>query len=269
MIRRKTIVGLCLLCALAASALAAQGASASKGTTAFTCKKTEKGGAGFSKAHCKAADAVGSGAAYEHVAVAEGTQTEISGTNAKTSSNTESTQAVKLKNTLAGVTYEISVGKVSGIGSVTNARDSETGEHYVHGAAIVSFEELTINPATCSVEGGKITSKELVVTTKGQGDFVKFAPAVAGGQLTEYTLVGAECGLNATWKVYGTIKCPADGATITCTHNTLTSEKTLREGNPTTGAITGIEGSMTLSAKDPTAGDKEFTALSPTTVETP
>ncbi|HSS33845.1 MAG TPA: hypothetical protein VLL27_11245 [Solirubrobacterales bacterium] len=266
MTRRKTIVGLCLLCALAASALAAQGASASKGTTAFTCKKTEKGGAGFSKAHCKAADAVGSGAAYEHVAIAEGTQTEISGTNEKTGSNTESTPSVKLKNTLAGVTYEVNVGKVSGLGTVTNAKDPETGEHYVHGTAKVTFEELTLNPSSCKVEGGKITSKELKVTTKGQGDFVKFEPA-EGNVLTEYTITGCP-ELNATWKMYGTVKCPADGATVICTHNTLTSEKTLREGSPV-GAISGIEGSMTLSAKDPTAGDKEFTALSATTVETP
>ncbi|HSS33844.1 MAG TPA: hypothetical protein VLL27_11240 [Solirubrobacterales bacterium] len=255
---RRTIVGLCMLCALAASAFAAQGAVA-KGTTAFTCKKTEKGGAGFSKAHCKAADAVGSGAAYEHVAIAPGTTTEISGTNSGTGSNTESTVPVKLKNTQNGVTYEIQAGKVSGIGSVTNAVEGE--EHYVHGVAVVTFEELTLNPGSCEVEGGKITSKELKVTTKGQGDFVKFEPA-AGSVMTEYTLKGCSpASLNGVQEVTGSIKCPADGATISCTHNATTELGTLKERT----FKSGVEGSMTLKAKDPAAGDKEFTALSVTT----
>jgi len=40
MASRKTIAGLCLLCALGLSAFAAQSASAAvAGTTAFTCKK--------------------------------------------------------------------------------------------------------------------------------------------------------------------------------------------------------------------------------------
>jgi len=264
MTARRNTVGLCMLCALAISAIAAQGAVASKGTTAFTCKK-ESGGAGFNKAHCKDADKVASGATYKHVAVAEGTTTQISGTNAGTGSNTESTSSVTLKNTLAGVSYEVEVGEVSGSGTVTNAKDPESGEHYVHGTATVTFSKLTFNPGTCEAVGGKIESKKLRVTTKGLGDFVKFEP-FEGTILTEYTIKGCP-ELEGTWKMYGTVKCPADGATITCSHNTMTSEKTLREGSPI-GSVSGIEGSMTLSARVLESAE-EFTPLSTTTVETP
>ncbi len=266
MTRRRTTVGLCLLCALALSAFAAQGAAASKGTTAFTCKKTEKGGAGFKAAHCKPGDAVGSSAAFEHVAVAEGTTTEISGTNKNTGSNTEQTTVVKMRNTQTGVDYEIQAGKVSGVGSVTNAKDPETGEHYVHGTFVVTFEEVVVTkPSGCKVEGGSIVSKEMKATSKGQGDFLKFEPAT-GTALTSYNLTGCSSeGINGTQEVTGTIKCPLEGATVTCTHNSVTEQGTLKER----GFKTGIDGTMTLSAKDPAAGDKEFTPLSATTVETP
>jgi hypothetical protein len=270
MTRRRTIVGLCFLCALAAGAVAAQGAVASKGTTAFTCKeKKEKGGVGFSKAHCKPGDAVGSGAAFEHVAVAEGTTTELSGTNSKTGSSTESTTAVKLRNTQAGgVDYEIVAGKVSGVGSVTNARDLTTGEHYVHGTAVVVFEEVAVTKPSgkgCKTKEAKIESKLLKATTRGQGDFLNFEPA-EGSVMASYTLEGCVPeSLNGVQEVTGSIKCPVDGATVTCTHSETTALGTLKER----GFKSGIEGTMTLSAKDSAAGDSVFTPLSATTVETP
>ncbi len=267
MTRHRTIAGLCMLCALAFSAFAAQSASAaSKGTTAFTCKKTEKGGAGFKAAHCKPGDAVGSGASFEHVAVAEGLTTEISGTNKNTGSNTESTTPVKLRNTQAGVDYEIEASKVSGVGSVTNAKDPATGEHYVHGVAVVTFEELVITKPSgkgCKVKEAKITSNELKATTKGQGDFLNFEPAT-GTVMTSYTLEGCTVtSLNGVQEVTGSIKCPVDGATITCTHSETTTLGTLKER----GFKSGIEGTMTLSAREKGAG--EYTPLSVTTVETP
>ena len=51
--RRRAVVGLCMLSALLISAFAAQGAAATKGTTAFTCQ--EKAGGTFTDAHCKTA----------------------------------------------------------------------------------------------------------------------------------------------------------------------------------------------------------------------
>jgi len=95
MIRLKTLIGACVVCALVLSAVVAQSASA-VGTTGFTCKeKKEPGGAGFSDAHCKSE--VATGAKFEHVAIPEGTQTEGRVTNEKTASETTaSTVAIRV-----------------------------------------------------------------------------------------------------------------------------------------------------------------------------
>lgn len=264
---RRTIVGLCMLCALVVCALAAQGANASKGTTAFTCKKAATEGAGFKKAHCTPNDAVGSKAEFQHVAIAEGTTTEISGTNSNTSSNTEQSTTVQLKHPVTGINYEIQAGKVSGLGSVTNAVDPVTKEHYVHGTFVVTFEEIVITQpggGVCSISGGSIKSVEMTATTKGQGDFVLFQPK-EGSQLTEYTIVGASCpeAIKGTYKTTGSVKCPLEGATVVCSHNATTELGTLINR----GGVTGIEGKMTLSARE--FKEEALTATSVTTVETP
>lgn len=251
-----------MLCALAFSAIAAQGASASKGTTAFTCKKTGAGGS-FTKAHCKAADA-GAGE-YSHVEVAEGTTTEISGVNTTTGGEKP---AVRLHNVQAGVEYEAIANGLSGTGWVTNAKDPGTGEHYVHGEMEVQLSELTITkPAGkgCKIKEGSINSKSLKATTKGQGDFLKFEPA-EGTVMTEYSVEGCSiAGLNGTYSVTGSFKCPIDGATINCSRTETTAQGTLSEK----GQKSGVEGTMTLTAKDPKEGGGEYTPLSATTVETP
>jgi hypothetical protein len=262
---RKTSIGLCLLCALAVSAFAAQSASAITGTTAFTCKKTAKGGVGFSAAHCATGDAVASGASFEHVAIEEGLKTELSGTNANTASGTTAAGQIKLKNNLSGIEYEIVAAKVSGIGSVTNQK-AANGEHYVHGTAVVVFEEVVITkPAGkgCKVGEAKIESNLLAATSQGQGDTLKFQPA-EGTALTSYNIEGCSVGgLNGKQTVTGSINCPLNGATITCTHTNTTEQGTLKEG----GSKSGIEGAMTLKAR--TSGtEEELTPLSATTVTT-
>ncbi len=263
MTRYKTFVGLCILCALAFSAFVAQGASAAtKGTTAFTCRKTGPGG-GFTKAHCKASDA-GSGE-YSHVAVAEGTTTEIVGTNTATGGEKA---AILLKNTQAGISYQVQAKNLEGTGWVTNAKDPVTGEHYVHGEMKVQLKELTVTEPVgkgCKIKEGTINSKQLRATTKGQEMSLKFEPA-EGTVLAEYSVEGCSVSaLNGAYEVTGTIACPVDGATVTCTHAATTEQGTLHER----GQNSGIEGSMTLSAKDPNEGGSELTPLSATTVETP
>jgi len=257
---RRSLIGLCLLCALAAGAIAAQGASAVTGTTAFTCKKTGKGD--FTKAHCKSSDS-GSGE-YSEVEIPEGLQTELKGTNANSGSNTTEAPVVKLKNSQAGVNYEIQVTEAHGEGWATNAKDTKTGEHYVHGAATVTFTGVTITqPAGkgCKIKEGKIESKPLIVTTKGQGDFVKFEPS--GTELATYVIEGCTIeALNGAEPVTGTIKCPLDGATVVCTHSETTALGTFKGA----GQKTGIEGALTLSAKNPEK-EEEFTPVAATTVE--
>ena len=262
---RRTSIGLCLLCALAVSAFAAQSASAITGTTAFTCKKkATEGGAGFSAAHCRGGDAVASGAKYEHATIEQGLTTELSGTNANTASGTTAASEIKLRNTQAGVDYEIVGSKVSGVGSVTNAK-TEAGEHYVHGTAVVTFEGLTVTKPSgkgCKVKEAKIESKLLKATTQGQGDFLKFEPA-EGTTMAVYTLEGCVPeSLNGEQNVTGSIKCPVDGSTITCSHSETTSFGTLKER----GFNSGVDGSMTLSAK--AKGGGEYTPLSVTTITT-
>ena len=257
---RRSLIGLCLLCALAASAIAAQGAAAVTGTTAFTCKKTGKGGAGFSDAHCTSAK--GSGASFEHVGIEQGLTTELSGTNANTASGTSAAAQIKLGNTQAGVKYEIVATTLTGIGSVTNAK-TESGEHYVHGTAVVTFEGLTVTQPSekgCKVKEEKIVSKELKATTQEQGDFIKFEPA-SGTTLASYTLENC-VGLNTEQVVTGSIKCPLSGTTITCTHSDVTAQGTLKEG----GFKSGVEGAMTLRTRQNSG--EEFTPASVTTVTT-
>jgi hypothetical protein len=266
-----------MLCALAISAFAAQSAAATtKGTTAFTCKEVAAGTGTFKKAHCKAADA-GTGN-FSHVQVAENTATTIRGTNENTGPETGSTPTISLKNTIGGVEYEIQVALVQGEGTLTNAKDPETGEHYVHGQGNLVFSGAAVTKPsgkgckpytdteskTKGAEG--VIDASFKATTKGQGDFVKFEPLVAGTFATYFV----ECttkvpAMEGTWEVGGSLKCPLDGATVVCKHAEVTEQNTLKGK----GVKTGIEGSLTLSGKDPVAGEEVFTPLSVTTVETP
>lgn len=276
---RKAIIGLCMLSALAFSAFAVQSASAAtKGTTVFTCKKKAvKGGAGFSKAHCKTADAVASEAEYEHVAVAENTTTEVTGTT----EDTEGKPTVsKLKSVQAGVEEELQSGlahilpefEVSpGVFQkswVTNTKDATTGEHYFAGEAWVRYTEVTVTkPAGkgCVVNTGQVTTNKLKFTTKGQGDFVKFEPT-AGEVFAEFTIEGCTvAALNGLYQAKGSVKSKADGATLTLTHAEVTEQGTLI----LRGQKAGFESTTTVKATDKAAGDVVDTPLSQTTVETP
>ena len=77
---RRSVIGLSLLFALLFGALAAQSASATPGTTAFTCS-TAAAAKSFSDAHCDNETAEGS---YGHIEVEPEKEVEIEITNAKT-----------------------------------------------------------------------------------------------------------------------------------------------------------------------------------------
>jgi hypothetical protein len=268
---RRTIAGLCMLCALGLSVFAAQSASAaSKGTTLFTCKKTGPGG-GFTKAHCKASDA-GSGE-YSHVAISPETTTEITGT-------TENTEGVatpsKLESVQAGVAEQLEsklahiLPEVGGVKSwVKNRIDLETGEHYFHGEAWVLYTEVTVTkPAGkgCKVKGGQIQTNKLTFTSTGQGDEVKFEPAVAGEPFATFEVEGCTvAALNGKYEVKGSVKGQPDGATINFTHLNSTAQGTLS----LRGQKAGFESSATIKGTEVPAGDAVDTPLSVTTVETP
>jgi hypothetical protein len=249
--------------------------AATHGTTGFTCKKKkEKGGAGFSRAHCASADVVSEGAEYEHVAIAENTTTEVKGSNAKTSGETTTSTIVKFKSVVAGSEVELQATGWEGSGSMENRRDAETGEHYVQEEGSLTFTGVTVTkPAGkgCKVltgaggAEGTVDTNQLSVTSKGQGDALKFQPK-EGTTFLNFTLSACSVGaLNGTVTVTGSLTGNPDGAVVSFSHSKVTEQGTLKCGSQKAG----LEGIVTISSRDPILEETEFTPLSVTTVETP
>jgi hypothetical protein len=273
----RAAVGLCILCALALGAVAAESASAvTKGTTAFTCLL---GGVGqtFAKEHCRAIDGPGS---YGHFSVAENTTTELKLTNEKTNGTTTAPEPTLLKEIIGGVELELEAPTLTGFGTLTNKKDAVTGEHYIEGTVTYAHHGMNVKkPAGkgCKVfeDAGGTKGTEgtanvhLDFTTKGQGHFFKFTPAASTKPGSEaLATFFVECttkvpAIEGTWELAGSFKCPVDGATIRCSHTEITTENTLKgKGNKA-----GIAGPITILGKDPI--DPAFFPLSVTTVETP
>jgi hypothetical protein len=264
---RKTITGLCLLCALVLGAVSAQSAIAVKGTTLFTCKN-EGPGHNFTKSHCKAGDFSPGNGEFEHVPIKEGTTTELKGSNVGNGADTNTTVVTTLKSTIAGVSVGMQTTGVLLQGWVTNAKDPGTGEHYFHGRFKITHTGATVTAPKekgCKIKGEEIVSKELAFTSAGKGDAVAISP-VEGTVLEAIEVEGCSmAGLNGTYELKGSISCPLDGATITCTHASTTEQGTLT----LKGQKAGIEGTVTVSGRDPELKETTYTPLSPTTVETP
>ena len=266
---RLTIAGLCALCVLAFGGLAASAAFATNGTTGFTC--TNAGGGQFSDAHCKEAKAGGS---FAHTAIPQGTTTELSISNETTGGAAE---PFKLKYRFPGGTsFQVTATGVSGTGWLTNAV-AANGEHYMHGEATLTLTGVTAvggcKAYTDSAEegmpeAGVIHTEPLVLTTKGEGDSVRIEPK-EGSVLARFYLT--EClieELSGTGSASGGIKGAPNGATVKYSHVTTTSDKTLSVSAPFSLGGAGVEGSLTLKAKDPRIGEDTYKPISPTTVET-
>jgi hypothetical protein len=246
-----------MLCALLVSAVAAQGASAA-GTTAYTC--TSGSGSGFSDAHCKTF--VGSGANFVHQSIANGTTTELTGSNETTGGAKTSTI---FKFTLAGAAFSMTVSTNTISGWMTNAE--EGGEMYAHGDGTSTKTGVTASGG-CKVftdppkgEEGVVHTEPIKGSTKGQGDAVKFEPT-DGTVFARFILEGCtNAGQNGTYTVTGSIKSTSiEGATVNFTHADTTAQNTLKI-NGTIKA--GIEGTVTFKARDNSG--QAFTALSATT----
>jgi hypothetical protein len=261
MIRAKAVIGACVVCALAMSAIGVPSASAVvKGTTGFTCKeKKEAGGAGFSNADCTTA--VGSGAKFEHVAIPENVKTEGRVTNTNLAGEHP---LGKLLTSVAGLVVELQATEVVSEATGMNTKNAE-GEHYAEGVGKTTFSGVTVTrPAGkgCKVSGGVLTTKELKGTSLGQGMEGKLEP-VEGTTFMEVTMEGcSNPGLNTTFAVTGSIKCPGEGAIVTCTHAATTAQGTLKFG----GSKAGIE--VTTTATGRANSTEPFTPLAVTTIET-
>jgi hypothetical protein len=196
MTRRRSVVGLTVLCALVLSAVVAQAAHAERGQTAFTCASTTGGGLGFSDAHCD--DAVSTGGTFEHHAIAAGTETLLTSTNAATKGGTsEATPAVL---TVTGALHgfkgpTIACQKVAGKSSMENVAINANGAMEAKGEAAVDFTECSTNAANCTVEEPiEVEARaHSVETADGMG--LKFEPLIGAGVFTELTFLGPACGL--------------------------------------------------------------------------
>ncbi len=274
----RTIVGLCMLCALALSAIAAQGASAAtNGTTVFTCKEPGPGditiGTAFTtNSHCKDTD-TNAAEKFRHVEVPEKTKTEITGTTENTAGEPTSSSlhsvisGVEIEFTfpLGHILYENAAKEKSWL---TNAKDPTTGEHYVHGEATLTFTEPFIKkPAGkgCKVKGADLTFNKVKFTSKGQGDAIKFEPAI-GTVFTTFEIEGCSiAALNGVYEIKGSIIGEPDGATLNFDRTKTTAQKTFT----LRGQACGLSSSLTIKGTDKAKGDVTDTALSVTTVETP
>lgn len=264
MIKVKAMVGVCAICALAFGALAVQDAAgAIKGTTGFTCKeKAEPGGAGFSRAHCAAADAVETGAKFEHVAIPENVVTEGRVTNTNTRGEHVTARLVSV---FGGVEEEFQAKQVLGEATGKNTKNTE-GEHFMEGTGKTIYSEITVTkPAGkgCKVKGEEVVTKELRGTSLGQGMEGKLEP-VAGSVFAEFTIEGCTiAALNGVYKAEGSIKCPNDGATVLCTVPATKALGTLK----LRGQTAGLEVETTATAR--ASSSEAFTPVAPTTIETP
>lgn len=252
MIGRRAAIGLCMLCALAFSAIVVQGAAA-KGTVTFTCKKKVlEGGAGFSKAHCKKEDAVATGAQYEDIEVPKEEQTLFSTSNVTTG---EVRSPVVLKGTVAGLEYEVSCTTLQGSGTAVNTEVG--GERVVSGTDTITLSGCTVpKPAAqgCVIKGGEVKSNELLESSTGQpapeeesnsAMFVTVEPVKAGPLLTVTLENCKTTALDTEYPTTGSVKLRPDGATTTSTHAEVTAQGTLKF----MGQKSGLQISVTMIAK--------------------
>jgi hypothetical protein len=237
-----------MLCALVVSAFAAQGASAAN-TTAFTCVD---GKGTFIGAHCLTTGAASP--TFGHVGFTG--KTSITGTSAKTASETTAAQPAKFHVTIGGAELELEGTGTGGSGSLTNNEEGGT-TFWSEGEGTIEYTGVTVlKPAGkgCKVftdtetkEKGAESQVDAFVkaTTKGQEDNVKLEPKAGNLFASFFVECTAKLGapLEGTWEITGSVKCPTSGATIICTGAATTAQNTLKaKGNKA-----GIDGALTLT----------------------
>ena len=268
---RRAIFGLCMLCALAFSAIAAQGASA-KGQTAFTCSSEAKVKE-FAKEHCVPGQ---TGTSFGHVEIPVNEVTHATLSNEKTNAETNGRTNTVLSETIAATNLRLeSTGLVDGIGTLKNeVVGTEMRAFAESNASGITFEGVVVTaPAGkgCKVfednEGVKgaqgvvktkpVMGNTTVVKDKQEGVEEERHSVIIepkAGAVFATFFIECEKGkgvpeeLEGTWEITGTITCPTHGATITCNHNTVTEQNTLKGK----GKKAGLEGKATIIAgKEP------------------
>lgn len=240
---RKTIVILCMSCAVVISATLAQNSSATlAGTTAFTCAGVS-GTGGFSDAHCTNKT---SGGNYSHAAIEAGKSTELSGTNTNTCSSTTTACPLKITGINFGMPLELEAKKASITGSLQNVFEGE--EHRATSTWSFTLQELAVlvpSGIGCKIKGGEITSKALKATTQGIGMFYKIE-ANEGTILATFTIEGCSTSeFNRSYNLTGSVKATASGTTIGFTEAGTTEQGTFQLA----GQKAGLDGQLTLSGR--------------------
>lgn len=243
-----TAVGLCMLCGLLLTVISAQGANAA-GTTGYTCKEVNAGFE-FTDVHCEDKGAFGP---FGHESINGDTTTEVAVNNEG---------VMSLKATIGGISTEFVAQTFSGSGWMENKE--EGGEMYATGEVTTTYTNVTIASPVgkgCKVstdnggiagEEGLVHTNTLRVTTKGQGDSLKFEPGEGAGERLATFIVSGCSGsaaleaLNKTYFVSGSVKGVATGAKVGFTHAETTTQNTLKLN----GAIkAGLAGALTLRSR--------------------
>ncbi len=238
MTARKVIVGLCMLCALLVSAVAAQGASAA-GTTAYTCKAgAGEGPNKFSEDHCKTVDnATGT---FGHFKIEKGTKTAITGSSGGTS--------VFLHSVQSGVEEELEATGVSGSGFMEN-KETAGGEMYAHGTGVITYTGVSVVKPSgkgCKVKGENVVTNELTATTEGSSTSLKFTPA-SGEVFASFEIEGCSTTvLNGLYEVKGSVTSSSiSGATTNFDRTATTNLNTLK----VRGQKAGLAGTLTIKGE--------------------
>jgi hypothetical protein len=257
---RKTIIGLCALCALLVSAFAAQGAVA--GQTITKCGKTvanqDPETNRFKDAHCKESTGKPAEGEWVHEKTAAKEKMEAALTNITTGTARE---PLFYESVVGGLNTIFEAKKVEGTGTVEN--NEAGGEMYAEGLAeTITFSEVVVVNRECEIFGitpgtgvktkGIVKTQPIRGTTKGQAaGVIKFEPQAAGGKFAEFELTGASCpeALKGLFPLFGTfLSQKTEGATTPVTHKPITEAKTLRLKNATTGPVAGVSGKLTTSS---------------------
>lgn len=253
--KKGMLIALCSLCAVAAGANAAQSAAA-VGTAPFTCKA---GLSGFSTEHCVPGQP---GTSFGYESIPEEVETELSGSNEKTNSETSGSVPMRLSATIAGVSVELVFTSIDYFGKVT--WDRFGGNPVADGLVRATLTNASVEkPAGkgCGVKGKEVISDELFATTVEQGMALKLAPK-EGATLASFVIEGCSiAALNGTYELKGSLKGTPNGAVLEFTHASTTEQGTLT----LRGEKAGIEGKITLKAR---ANSKQsYTPIGFTTIE--
>ena len=235
--RRKAVIGLSILCALALGAFVASGASAQE---VFTCAKNGgKKDFGAGDTHCSKGHVAEGTGEYGHVAF-----------TGKTATSVVNEGNFKLKSKVAGLEIVFQATSIEGNGKIENVAKN------ISAIGFLIFKNVTVTvPAKsgCEVESipatvGEVAtkevihSKELATVNMGLTNEIGFQPS-EGKTLAEYTVKKCTNNeFNGTYELEGAFRGLTSGSTIAFTHANTTAEGALF----LSGQHAGVEGSLTF-----------------------